>query len=127
MTGLVSLRAPVLARAYAGHWIADCPRCAYAVALRFGSPVFDCRDCGLGVEVRWPSETMRHGIERLLMLRPVPATRNWLPGETLHDLLVENVRHGVGPTDIGQRIAIVGDDITQDTLPRPKRRLQIGA
>lgn len=70
---------------------------------------------------------MRRGIERLLMMRPIPYTRNWLPGETLTDLLAENIEHGIGPSEPGQEMAIVGDQITTDSLPRPKRRLQIGA
>ena len=129
MTDLVSTRPAVFARAHAGHWIADCPRCGYAVGgrlLPFGSPVFDCQDCGLGVEVRWPSEQMRRGVERLLMMRPVPHTRNWFPHESLSDLLAENVEHGIGPSQPGEEIRILGERIELDTLPRPVKRLQIG-
>jgi hypothetical protein len=35
------------------------------------------------------------GVERLLSMRPNVATRNWEPGETLIDLMVENGKHGV--------------------------------
>lgn len=38
---------------------------------------------------------MVKGVERLLMMRPDPSTRNWVPGETLHDLMFENAEHGV--------------------------------
>jgi hypothetical protein len=127
MTALV-LRTPSTdARVYAGNWIADCPICRSAAVRRFGDPVWECRDCGTGVEVSWPAEHVRRGVERLLMMRPLQHTRNWFPGETLHDLLAENVEHDIGPTEEGQHLMIVDDLIELDTLPKPVRRLQIGA
>jgi hypothetical protein len=38
---------------------------------------------------------MTTGVERLLSMRPNVASRNWEPGETLIDLMVENGQHGV--------------------------------
>jgi hypothetical protein len=38
---------------------------------------------------------MVNGVERLLMMRPDPSTRNWFPGETLGDLMMENGAHGI--------------------------------
>jgi hypothetical protein len=38
---------------------------------------------------------MVQGVERLLLMRPDPSTRNWWPHETLHDLMFENGAHGV--------------------------------
>jgi ribosomal protein L37AE/L43A len=128
MTGLVLRRPTTDARVYAGNWIADCPICRSAAVRRFGDPVWECRDCGTNVEVNWPAEHVRRGVERLLMLRPLQHTRNWFPHETLHDLLAENVAHAVvGPAEEGQHMMIVGDRIELDTLPKPQRRLQIGA
>jgi hypothetical protein len=66
------------------------------------------------------------GVERLLTFRPDVTTRNWVPGETLHDLLAENVAHGIGP-DVGESMTIIGDKITADTLPAARGRLPIGA
>jgi len=46
--------------------------------------------------VEFPED--RATIEAILLLRPNPANRNWLPGETLADLVLENVVHGIQPT-----------------------------
>jgi hypothetical protein len=56
----------------------------------------------------WPAN-IDH-IEALLRIRSAPATRNWRPGETIHDLLRENFTHGILPpvTDL----EILGDRIT---------------
>lgn len=127
MTALISVSPSTLGRVYAGQWIADCPLCSSASVLRFGSPAWDCQDCGTELEVRWPPEETRRGIERLLSMRPISHTRNWFPGETLHDLLAENVTHAIGPAEEGQELLIVGDEIVKDTLPAAPQRQQIGA
>jgi hypothetical protein len=57
--------------------------------------VLDCPFCGAVNEVLWPSPGMVEGVERLLLMRPDPSTRNWWPNETLHDLMFENGAHGV--------------------------------
>lgn len=126
---LVSVSRPrTAAVANWGRWVVECPRCPGALKVTPGTPVVECWTCGLSTEVVWPSVELQQGIERLLSLRPNPATRNWNPGESLHDLLAENLAHGIhGITDTGQSLAIVGDKIEQDSLPKPKRRLQIGA
>src|SRR3954466_7243572 len=41
--------------------------------------------CGFRCGVDWPSEIL--AIERIVLARPALGTRNWSPGETLHDLL----------------------------------------
>lgn len=120
---LVSLSRPVsLVRMYAGNWIIDCPLCSGAQVTSLGTR---CVDCGTALEVRWPSDELQYGVQRLLSLRPIPHTRNWSPGETLHDLLAENVEHRIGP-DVGEEIMILGDSIVRDSLPAV-RRPQIGA
>ena len=124
---LVHSRPVVLARAYAGRWIADCPVCSSAAVQPTNRPTWNCQDCGTRLEVRWPSDDMRQGVERLLSQRPIAHTRNWFPGETLHDLLAENVQHGIGPSAPGEMVAIIGDRIERDTLPAADRRAQIGA
>lgn len=86
-----------------------------------------CWDCGTDVEVIWPPETVVQGVERLLSLRPDVSTRNWWPGETLHDLLADNMAHGViAPDSDGPIMAIVGDRIELDTLPASRTREAIG-
>lgn len=107
---------------YAGCWIIDCPLCSGAQVVDLGAR---CVDCGLLLEPRWPAEDLRYGVERMLSMRPIVHTRNWNPGETLHDLLAENVQHGIGPAE-GEAISIVGDSIVRDSLGAG-HYLQIGA
>ncbi len=54
---------------------------------------FRCHDCGTVATVDWPLEAG----EVLVVLgrRPVPATRNWRPGEAVAELVVQNLLHGV--------------------------------
>lgn len=92
-----------------GLWVACCPRPGCLNAEQFGRTTsgepgglaggFRCRSeaggCGLTCDARWPAQVEE--IEWLLMQRPVPANRNWLPGEDLSDLLTENIAHGIAP------------------------------
>jgi len=129
MTALV--RTGYLVEAYAnwGRWVARCGRkpCPRAVQLQRLTPHFECDFCGAVTEVLWPSLDMITGVERLLMMRPVPSTRNWLPGETLHDLMFENGAHGifdnVPELEPGRTLFSVDDfGIRTDTLPALKPR-----
>jgi hypothetical protein len=91
----------VTARAYVlrSAWVADCPTCAGNMVVEPGEPYF-CPDCAMqgngfqACAVVWPEQWAE--IERLLLARPDPNTRNWLIGETLDDLARENAEHGVG-------------------------------
>lgn len=91
-----------------GRWIADCtrPACANAERLRSKQTMVCCTNCWQLAEVRWPPDA--DDIGRVLGLRPVPQTRNWAPaghrqaiachlpdGQTVADLIAENVEHGV--------------------------------
>jgi hypothetical protein len=130
----------------AGRWVARCPRPFCSNAEQFGgcqdgSPgglggtAFRCREeyggCGLTCPAEWPPNV--EDIEFLLAHRPVPATRNWAPTETLHDLLAENAAHGILPMDpaaLGSErhvtaMLIEGDRIAGRELPAG-RRLEIG-
>lgn len=75
-----------------------CPFCAGAQVIEPGEP-FCCVDCvmsgneGYSMDVVYPEE--RAEIERILMLRPNPLNRNWLPHETIADLIAENLEHGI--------------------------------
>jgi hypothetical protein len=90
---------PGVTYAYANHgrWVADCSHVAYCDAAahldRFQDG-FIC-ECGRGTTVVWPSGDVVAGVERLLGMRPNPKNRNWMPGETLTDLMWENGAHGV--------------------------------
>lgn len=85
-----------------GRWIARCPRpwCTNALALEIGQTGFICiglDGCGKSADILWPSDPQ--AIEALLAMRPVTRTQNWLPGETLEDLLTENAAHDCLPPD----------------------------
>jgi hypothetical protein len=77
-----------------GRWVVDCPDCAGAqLACRtdhrfmcnvWGNVVFG----GLSRGVDGPADADR--IEALLLQRR-PANQNWVPGETVDDLLGENL------------------------------------
>ncbi len=75
-----------------GQWVADCPDpdCAGAELAR---DLFVCSNCKRTAKVEWPDD--RTLIDAATAVRPVPETRNWVPGETLDDLHRENLMHGV--------------------------------
>lgn len=87
------MRPPLVTRAYAnyGRWVVECHDRA-AGELRVGQSEWRCPLCRTEYHVIWPAERRR--IERLLSPRPI-ANQNWLPGETLADLLAENIEHGL--------------------------------
>lgn len=80
-------------------WVVTCDVCREQVAIEPGE-LFFCPSClnashdGYARRVTFPKQ--KESIERILVLRPDPNTRNWLPGETLKDLEAENAAHGVG-------------------------------
>lgn len=84
-----------------GRWIVECPfpNCGGAQAASRTDPRFLCITCGnVGasnrwVRVVWPDHP--EAIEDVLAPRP-PMNRNWRPGETLEQLELENVGHGIG-------------------------------
>jgi hypothetical protein len=116
------------AQAAWSFWEVRCGCCRYgAERLQRFQPYAECRFCGQVTEVVWPSPEMVQGIERLLMMRPDPTTRNWYPGETLHDLMFENGAHGVFDNvpelETGQSLFGVDDfGIRVDRLPALQRQ-----
>lgn len=134
MTGGLAVAGAVYVRVNWGRWIGDCPvpYCRTATQLGLYEPVFSCAACGHRADAAWPPYA--HDIARLLMMRPDFVTRNWEPGEDLHDLLSENVTHGVIAPDRDafapgnhQLIAITGDTITADRITPPGKLRAIGA
>ncbi len=77
------------------RWIAECPMpgCRSTEFVDPAWPYLVCTaQCGVGpFAVEFPKD--REKIEAELIRRPVPATRNWLPGETVADLQRENGEH----------------------------------
>lgn len=103
---------PTAARAYVNHgrWIADCPRpgCGNALKLTPHQGHFGCGICATTAPVDWPADADE--IWDVLQLRPEARNRNWFPlehelavrarcphGQTVAELLDENVAHGVMP------------------------------
>lgn len=83
-------------------WIARCPRphCTNAMTLDRGQVLFVCAgddSCGMTAPLIWPADP--DVIEAILQMRPIARTRNWLPGETLEDLLAENAANGCLPPE----------------------------
>jgi hypothetical protein len=86
-------RVPV--RAYCGMWVVDCPRCPSALQVPLRAPEAMCWDCGAEYTIRWPHDPV--AVETLLNARPNPLNRNWSPGETLEQLMIENAAHDCLP------------------------------
>jgi ribosomal protein S27E len=113
-------------------WEVRCGACRYgAEQLKRFQAWIECRICGQVTDVIWPPEAMVHGVERLLMMRPDPTTRNWYPGETLGDLMMENGTHGIFDkfehlaVTPGESLFSVDDDrIRRDKLPALKPRIR---
>jgi hypothetical protein len=75
------------------------PFCLGAMQVWPGQSFTACGDCGWPIEqLIWPADP--DGIEAILLMRPLEKTRNWHPGETLQDLIAENVMHGILPKGI---------------------------
>lgn len=82
-------------------WTGRCPHCAGAAFIDPAHPFF-CPTCGLAgndhqaMNIIWPDPKLKAQIEWVLLQRPNPKTRNWLPrdGETLATLIAENIEHG---------------------------------
>jgi hypothetical protein len=93
---------PVLAYVNHNRWMADC-ECGGAAVVDPENPDrgFFCFGCyniihtGLPRRVVYPDAEVRCGVERALLLRPDPAVRNWLPGEAVVNLELENIAHGI--------------------------------
>ena len=84
----------VEARVNHGRWIVDCPDpdCTCAVMVASDDLRFVCPVCAYGIfTVALPAEA--EDIGNVLVERPVPATRNWTPGESVGDLRRENKEH----------------------------------
>jgi hypothetical protein len=109
-----------------GRWVADCgyEHCRNALQLEYGDPGFLCLGsggCGRAFDVVWPSPEMARTIVGILVHRPAVYTRNWLPGETLTELMIENITHGVehcSTPEVGAASSRLVIESTEDTAMR---------
>ena len=89
---------PLQPRINHGRWIVDCPFCPSAELMN-ESGLFMCQSCwninnGRAYHnVAKPNNRIK--VERALLKRPEQENRNWKPGETVAQLLAENIEHGV--------------------------------
>lgn len=85
---------PAYAFVNEGRWIATCPAagCTGAEFVREGQPLL-CASCGAVSQVVWPDDV--EGIERALSCRPYRQNQNWLVGEPVDSLEVENAERGL--------------------------------
>lgn len=136
---MTDLAIPGMAYAYAnwGRWVVDCPQpfCDNAMKVDCWQERFECLgpdSCGYSSPITWPADP--EAIEILLAMRPAKKTRNWLPSETLKDLVEENAVHDVLPPawleESGCILETRGERVTAGrmltALPEYRRR-EIGA
>lgn len=139
----------LVAIAYVNHgrWVADCPHPDCHSAEHYQDPyngkygglrpnAFHCTapgGCGLSYPVVWPPNIAE--IERWLVMRPIMTTRNWLPGETIADLVLENAEHGCIPLaelaalPAGKVFQVVDDqvELSAAAVAAGMGRLELGA
>lgn len=102
LTAVTTTAVETAAYANWGGWVANCPRpwCTNAMQVDRGQDEFVCAGadgCGMQAVLIWPADP--DAIEAILQLRPVRRTRNWVPGETLNQLMAENAEHGCIPAE----------------------------
>lgn len=101
----VATARPLVACVNGGNWIARCDCGGRGVPSPGGivfaeTPVVFCLRCLNGGTGRgWrpvllPLPGLRAEIERVLVCRPHAGDQNWEPGETVADLIAQNVEHG---------------------------------
>jgi len=75
-----------------GRWVATCINCRTSAYVQPEWCLSCCSECGCQMR-RVDIPTNYQQIERVLLERPNRENQNWLPGETLDDLLRENKEH----------------------------------
>ena len=74
-----------------GRWIVNCST-KYCDGARLAvDAAKPCSNCGCVTAATFPAD--KQLIDAALARRIVPDTRNWLPGETVNDLVAENETH----------------------------------
>lgn len=127
----------VQARVNHGRWVGSCCCCSFTDLVAITDPRFICRAprCqgggvngadGAAQRLVLPPPVQIMQIEALLELRPRLELRNWLPGETPVDLLVQNIALGFdsSPTKLGRIVAQLVPDWTALLGPAAVAELQ---
>lgn len=133
---MLTIDEPAVAFVSWGLWVARCPQ-PWCVGIDhygpgpntgriggLGPDRFCCPRCGTVTEAQWPAN--RDDIELVLGRRPMPETRNWQPGETLGDLVVENALHGLDLDKVAVGVRMTNDLFTDRTMLAGKTLLAIG-
>lgn len=87
----------VAARVIEAQWVVYCPHCPGVIIVDDSDPVHFCPDClnaGAGGVPQRVVFQHQAAVERLFARRADPRHRNWLPGESLKDLVREQRAHG---------------------------------
>lgn len=92
---------PLVAWVAVASWVWLCDTCNEQFACNAFDPVMFCPNClnaahgGRARRLIFPPKQAMAEIEQVLAMRPNPANRNWLPTETVLDLILENEAHGI--------------------------------
>ena len=84
-----------------GRWLVDCPNCNSALDVTPTDTIGLCLDCGTEwFEVVFPPPGLKVAVETILLRRPGNRAKifphsNWSPGETVAQLQLENLEHGL--------------------------------
>jgi len=87
----------VQAYVYRDAWMVYCPNCAGAILVDDKEPFMFCPDCHNADNDGVPYRVIfknKDEVDALLSKRKNPQNRNWLPGETVEDLMLEQELHG---------------------------------
>lgn len=87
---------PIHAEVWGGRWVASCFWCKTVLLTRPQWGMAYCAECGARYRegmVIFPDK--HEEIERILCQRIIRETQGWLRGETVADLVSENIAHGV--------------------------------
>lgn len=116
LTGSVTALRVRPAAANWGRWVVTCATswCTNAWMPDLGEQEWLCDKCGVPTGIVWPPDPI--AIEAILLMRPDPNTRSWVPGETLSDLIMENASHGILPDSAPDRDRWADPDAAADLI-----------
>ena len=87
----------ILAYINLGRWVADCA-CNGGELVAPGEQML-CGSCGAKNTVKFPDKKTRERIDKVLLQRD-SYNQNWLPDETVAELVAQNIENGIYPEDM---------------------------